>query len=93
MGVVEKEKKKFSIKNWRSGIPGYSEIVLREVKGITSSKLIHFKTWWGGLGYSELIKTDVQSTYIGGGIGWNVYCAPFLLPISPLDWQSFIVTI
>ena len=73
MGVVEKEKKKFSIKNWRSGIPGYSEILLREVKGITSSRLIHFKTWWGGLGYSELIKTDVQSTYIGGG-GDRVEC-------------------
>ena len=28
VGVVEKEKKKFSVKNWRSGIPGYSEIVL-----------------------------------------------------------------
>ena len=45
MGVVEKEKKKFSIKNWSSGIPGYSEIVLGEVKVKVSSKLIHLKTW------------------------------------------------
>ena len=43
VGVVEKEK--FSVKNWRSGIPGYSEIVLGEVKGKISSKLIHLKTW------------------------------------------------